>query len=320
MASPDEVKIGGNVSNITAPCSGERTPPVVREYPTVARVLAALLYAVTSFLTVIVNKIVLTTRGFPSFLALGLMQVWPLPVFYFGIVIFGLGGTKKVSVPMFVVLRRFSNLFVMVGEYIVLGVVASRFVQFTVFLMILGAVIAASNDLSFDVIGYTYIFCANICSSSGGVYTKKKLDLKVLDKDGLIFYNSLLMLLPTFLLACATGDIDKVLEYPRWNSASFVLLFLLASLLGFAVNYTTVLCTQYNSALTTSIVGVLKNVLVTYVGMIIGGDYQFSIVNFLGINISVVGGVMYSYAVFWSKPTPPTSAASLATRRRVVIL
>ena len=49
----------------------------------------------------------------------------------------------------------------------------------------------------------------------------------------------------------------------------------------------------------------MKNLLVTYVGMFFGGDYIFSAVNFVGINISVVGSIIYSYYVFAAKERLP---------------
>lgn len=46
----------------------------------------------------------------------------------------------------------------------------------------------------------------------------------------------------------------------------------------------------------------MKNLFVTYAGMVLpGGDYVYSAVNFIGINISVAGSLIYSYVAFKTK-------------------
>ena len=51
-------------------------------------------------------------------------------------------------------------------------------VQVSVFLMIFGALVAAFNDLAFNLRGYTYILLNDVCSAGNGVVTKKKLEAK----------------------------------------------------------------------------------------------------------------------------------------------
>ena len=65
--------------------------------------------------------------------------------------LFGLGGTQELSLPMLTVLRRFSILMTMIVEFYILNVVADNNVKMCVFLMIFGAVIAALNDLAFNL-------------------------------------------------------------------------------------------------------------------------------------------------------------------------
>lgn len=298
------------------------------------RIGSALFYGIASFMITVVNKNVLTTYNFPSvqFLGLGQMlatlivlyigkklrivsfpdfdlntfgKIWPLPVIYVGNMLFGLGGTKELSLPMFTALRRFSILMTMIAELYLLGVRPSFSVQFSVYTMIIGALVAASNDLGFNLVGYVFVLLNDFFTATNGVYIKKKLDSKELGKYGLMFYNALFMFVPAIFLAFYTGELEMGYNYKDWDDVFFLAQFLLSCVMGFVLSYSVILCTQYNSALTTTIIGCLKNICVTYLGMVIGGDYIFSWINFIGINISVAGSLIYTYVTFKRKETSP---------------
>ena len=87
----------------------------------------------------------------------------------------------------------------------------------------------------------------------------------------------------------------KIYEFERWNDSKFLSMLVVASFMGSVLNYSIFLCTTLNSALTTAVVGALKNVAVTYIGMIAFTDYNFSWVNFFGINLSIAGSLYYTY-------------------------
>ncbi|ESO03759.1 hypothetical protein HELRODRAFT_191951 [Helobdella robusta] len=308
-------------------------PPVTSKWPVFSplflKVFSAFLYGSSSFLITVVNKITLTSYKFPSYQFLGLAQmmstvvflglarlfniitfpsldrnlpqkIWPLPLVYFLNLVTGLGGTQNISLPMFTVLRRFSILFTMIAEYWILKTKATPKVQLCVFLMIFGAIVAAIDDLSFQLHGYLLVLTNNIFTAANGVYTKQKLEAKELGELGLIFYNSLFMLPLSFALTYFTGDIDKAISYTGWIDYSFCISFSSSCIMGFVLMYSIISCTNHNSALTTTIIGVLKNLFITYLGMVIGGDYKFSIINFIGVNISVSGSLFYTYITFIS--------------------
>ena len=98
------------------------------------------------------------------------------------------------------------------------------------------------------------------------------------------------------------GELELAYNFAGWSSMSFYLQYLSSCVVGFVLMYSVVMCTHYNSPLTTTVTGCMKNLFVTYAGMVLpGGDYVYSAVNFIGINISVAGSLIYSYVAFKTK-------------------
>eukprot|EP00079_Xenopus_tropicalis_P010296 XP_002935028.1 PREDICTED: UDP-N-acetylglucosamine/UDP-glucose/GDP-mannose transporter isoform X1 [Xenopus tropicalis] len=291
-------------------------------------ILSALFYAASSLLIILVNKTVLTIYRFPSstFLGVGQMAItililyvgklyqiisfpdfdrqvpkklFPLPLLYIGNHLTGLSSTQKLSLPMFTVLRKFSIPLTLILEMIILRKRFPFSVVSSVTTIIMGALIAASFDLSFNLEGYILVLLNDLFTASYGVYTKEKIDPKELGKYGVLFYNASFMILPTLIYTILSGDFELAIHFSEWTNIAFIVQFIFACMMGFILLYSIVLCSYYHSALTTTVIGSLKNVSIAYVGIFVGGDYSFSWFNFVGLNICMAGGVAYSLSTIF---------------------
>jgi solute carrier family 35 protein len=306
------------------------------------KILGALFYAVVSILIMMVNKITLYVWGFPSVACLALAQcvfsivslrlmkamgwitfpdpswssikaVFPLPVLYVGNAVCGLSGTKTLSLPMFTVLRRTSIVLTMALERWLLGTEYSFKLTLSIVFILFGSIIAASLDMQFDLLGYAMTMLNNIFTSTGGVMTKMKLDTPTKEKATLnsmcsLMYTYSLVGAPLFLVSVLVLYPDTLTEayhFEHWNNPQFVIVFLLSVLLGTLLQFSTFYCIKVNSALTTVVTGVLKNVLTSYVGMLdIRLGYTFNWMNFVGINLSMMGALWYTYIQFVENRKP----------------
>ena len=69
------------------------------------------------------------------------------------------------------------------------------------------------------------------------------------------------MIIPILVISIVLGEFDKVMNFEYLYDFGFLCSYLLSCIMGFLLMYSTMLCTSYNSALTTTIVGCLKVIL-----------------------------------------------------------
>lgn len=186
----------------------------------------------------------------------------------------------------------------MILEVYILRKSFPKHLVYSVVAIVFGAMVAASSDLAFDIEGYTFILLNDAFTAASNVYTKKKVGTEGLGKYGVLFYNALIIIIPTLLASAFTGDLHEAVRFEDWVKATFIFCFLMSCFMGFVLMYSIVLCSYYNSALTTTVVGAIKNIAVAYIGIFVGGDYLFSWTNFIGLSICMSGGLVYSYLTF----------------------
>lgn len=249
------------------------------------KLFSALLYAVCSFLITVINKIVLTTYDLPpTVLGVGQMvaivvilkvaslfsavtirkisytnrKMWTLAMIYLCNLIFGLGGTKRLPLPMFIALRRFSIAMTAIGEFYLLKVRQSFSIIVTIIAMIGGSFIAAAADLAFNAIGYLFVMVNNFSTAANVVYIKKTIDSHEINKHEILYYSALFTIVPAIAVCLCTTPITELYSFKYWKDLGFLISFITSCIMGYLLMYSTVLCTHYNSPLTTTIVGTLK--------------------------------------------------------------
>ncbi|KAA0063526.1 UDP-sugar transporter sqv-7-like isoform X2 [Cucumis melo var. makuwa] len=94
-----------------------------------------------------------------------LVKTLPLALSYLFYMVVTMESVRGINVPMYTTLRRTTVAFTMIAEYLLTGQTHSPFVVASVGMIILGAVVAGSRDLSFDTYSYAVVFVANICTA-----------------------------------------------------------------------------------------------------------------------------------------------------------
>jgi solute carrier family 35 protein len=112
----------------------------------------------------------------------------------------------------------------------------------------------------------------------------------------LLYYNAITSLPVLATMVTLSGDATRL---PAVFAASAAMhgtglvvgCIVLSSVAGCLLNYALFLCVIHNSALTTTIVGVLKGVVAVVAGLLVMNKAPISAVNLMGIGLNTTGGV-----------------------------
>ncbi|WOK94051.1 UDP-sugar transporter [Canna indica] len=230
-------------------------------------------------------------------------KLLPVSIFYNANVAFALASLKGVNIPMYIALKRLTPLAVLVAGYFRGKARPSSQVSLSVIFTAVGVIIAAFGDFSFDLHGYTMALTSVFFQTMYLVLVEKSGAEEGLSSIEIMFYNALLSIPFLLLLIIATGEFPHSVAVLSGKAYSFAFLVILVLSLVMAIilNFTMFLCTIVNSALTTTIVGVLKGVGSTTLGFILLGGVEVHALNVIGLVINTTGGVWYSYAKYQQK-------------------
>ena len=203
--------------------------------------------------------------------------------------------------PMYTTLRRTTVLFVMGLEYLISRKTSSLSIKLSVCLMIGGALIAGVHDLNFDLLAYVIVVVYNVCTALylvliNHVSTGEKLlpAAHRLDKYDFMFYNNLISIPLLVAIIAATGETEAALASPHWTNVGFLVSLVASSSLAFVLNYAIFWNTAVNSALTQTVSGQAKDVVVVALGFVLFSDAHFDPLNLLGVVVGFAGSIFYA--------------------------
>jgi len=224
-------------------------------------------------------------------------KAWlPLNVLFIGMLCTGFLSLVYNNVPMVTVCKNLTNVVTIAGDALFFGEKVSFLTILSIFVMVLGAVLAGANDLQFSAIGYMFMGMNCIFTSGYVLYMRFASTTIKLPKFGMVYYNNLLSIGLLVPLILYLDEIPKLFN-PRIMTTTFMFNNVLAGLLGFYLNFASLWCVSSTSATTYAVVGSLNKVPITLLGFLLF-DTAMTTEGILFISLATVGGFIYAYSKF----------------------
>lgn len=116
----------------------------------------------------------------------------------------------------------------------------------------------------------------------------------------ILYINALNTLPVLILIFAATGEYIEVFNSDLWNESTFLVLLVIVVISGVFLNGLMFLCAMYNSAITTSMIGVTKSTLTTFIGLFCFDGLRVTHTFLFGLAMNMVGALTYMHSKYLS--------------------
>jgi solute carrier family 35 protein len=207
---------------------------------------------------------------------------------------------SRMNIPMYVIFKRCVPLVNLMLSFLFFQkkkTVHTTNITASILLMTFGVILAGLGDIAFDANAYLYCGFSVICQALYFTSIQKCGETQKNPFQAL--FNSSCISWPVLMFCLSfTGEMHSVLEnYDKFfTKFNFNLSLLVAILCGSTLCFSQFYCTMNNNAVTTSVIGVLKSVVQTGVGMFVFTDFvNLNALTLLGISINLIFGTWYTY-------------------------
>lgn len=219
------------------------------------------------------------------------------------------------NIPMYATFKRCGPLFNLMLSYVLFvkqdsNNAKKNIINLSIIMMTIGAIIAGFGDLKFDLKSYLYCGASVIFQAFYLSFIQKCSET---EKNSMqtFYYNNLFSLPLLTISFLYTDELYEIVPYfssknSVLNDFGFWTVFSLVLICGCCLCFSQFWCTTNNSALTTSVIGVLKSFLQTVVGIYLWNvRKEIGPIGYAGIAINLFFGIFYTYLKYIEKESKP---------------
>ena len=226
-------------------------------------------------------------------------------LFYLMHSITSLKALSKMNIPMYVIFKRcvplvnlFLSAFFFKKNAFNTKTKHSSNIILSIFLMTFGVFVAGIGDISFDPMAYVYCGFSVVCQSLYFTSIQKCSETQKNSFQALFVCCSISLPI-LIVIVTITGEFDDLIIHQQFKyikNIRFIGSYLCVVTCGAILCFSQFWCTMSNNAITTSVVGVLKSVVQTALGMVLfDGFMNLNLLTLIGIAINLIFGTWYTY-------------------------